>query len=311
MKNTPLYLTTFLLCGGSLFCSVGLWVSQQNNLLTMLLAGVFAVALEMCKFLFFPMAKNQWSNNKTTGFFLYSLSTLLLTISIVATVAFLETGSNQTQNSSIISSDKYKILKQETKSIDRQINTINSLMDADLKNGYRQRAYSKSAEIESLRMLKSKSIIKLNSLKQTDPNGIHSLFNSLALMINKPTKQVRQISFTIIAVLIDVCGIVCLLLISSVTTKRCRTLQPVAKTVAKPLQIVTTEPQQHVTTNCNAETLKQKIIAGRYGNRLVMRNIIAKENIRHPELKAIFISLLKDGLLIKNGNAVELAVKAS
>lgn len=288
-----------LLCSGSLFCSVGLWVKEQNTILAMILAGVFASALELCKFAFFPAASKLFSQDKVKSIPLFFLAFILLAVSIVATVAFLETGSNVTLSKSLKSSATHQILTKEIKSFDQQIATVNGLLQADLENNYRKRAYDNSEKLALLRQAKNKSVDKLIHLKVKPTNGIHSLFATLSNKTGFSETSVRQLTYVIVAVLVDICGIACLLLLTVSNAKeKTATLE---KTIAN--KTVVNESRK---TN-NLQPLRQKILDGCFGDKPVMRKIIEQEKVRHPDLKKLFIDMIKSGELRKVGKGVELA----
>ena len=83
------YLAATLLCGISLFFSVTLWYTEQPTLLYSVFFGVSAAGLELCKFIFFPAARD------ASGFSKFSLNFfgwILIGFSVFATVSLLETG---------------------------------------------------------------------------------------------------------------------------------------------------------------------------------------------------------------------------
>ncbi len=288
-----LHFAALLLCGGSLLCSVGLWVGEQQTLLAMILAGIFAVALELCKFLFFPVAARQFQQSKIIGALIYFLSLILLGVSIVATVAFLETGTQASINSSLSSSTTFQSLKINLANLQREIETLNLLMQQDLNLGYRQRSYAQLSKLAALRAEKKQANEQLLSFELTPQNGAHSLFEALAKQMDVTATQVRQAVYMLVAILVDVCGIVCLLLLALQGKK-----QPIVRDESSVQGFAATKNK--VKQNAFF-AVQQKIVRGVYGYKPVMRKIMKTEGLRYSEIKLIFSTLVADGALKKLG----------
>ncbi|WP_299948956.1 hypothetical protein, partial [uncultured Microbulbifer sp.] len=75
----------------SLAFTVQLWIAIPSTTGSQVVAGLTAVALELCKFSFAPLGLWLRSQGQLSGHVLLALWPLLVVISIVATVGFLAT----------------------------------------------------------------------------------------------------------------------------------------------------------------------------------------------------------------------------
>ena len=112
----------------------------------------------------------------------------------------------------------------------------------------------------------------------------------------------RQITYTLVAILVDICGIACLLLLVTQKVKKSETEQRIV-TVQRNIGSVATNL---VTVRCNGETVKRNIVDRVYGEQPIMRKIIAAEGIRHPVLKQVFTALIQEGLMVRVGHSFQL-----
>lgn len=204
-----------LLCAGSMICTVALWVNEQNSLWAMLLAGTFAGSLELCKFAFFPLAARTWETNRATGAFLYLLAGILLVASIGASVAFLETGTRQQLGEQQTNSAEYLAAEQNIASLQQRIDTANELIAKDADSGYRQRAYERLPELEKLIDQKNAAVSQLKTIDTASQEGAGALFEIVAEATRQQADSVRHIAYFSAAILVDVCGIVALMLLST------------------------------------------------------------------------------------------------
>uniref|UniRef100_UPI00262A93C7 hypothetical protein n=1 Tax=uncultured Microbulbifer sp. TaxID=348147 RepID=UPI00262A93C7 len=89
-----------------------------------------------CKFSFAPLGLWLRAQGQLSGHVLLALWPLLVVISIVATVGFLATHSEEQQQRNTQGSLEYQALKQQLNSIKEQINSLNGLIATDAVNGY-------------------------------------------------------------------------------------------------------------------------------------------------------------------------------
>ncbi|WP_299586823.1 hypothetical protein [uncultured Microbulbifer sp.] len=293
-------IAALIFCGTSLVFTVQLWVSMPAGLGGQLVAGATAVALELCKFSFAPLGLWLRNQGQVSGYALLSLWPLLVLISIVATVGFLATHSEEQQQRSARNSQEYRALQQQLNSLQQQINTLNGLINTDANNGYRQRALHTAAQLSTLETERTQLIEKLSTIEQTP--STHSAFSSLAGTLKADPAKVQHIGFLVLAIITDIVGLVALLAFNAAAT--------VAKRATKPLQqpeTLETQPLHTAHLNEEQQQLAQRISVGEFGPKPVMRNIIKDLRLRYETVNPVFKALQQAGTLNKNGRGYFLA----
>ncbi|WP_226649479.1 hypothetical protein [Microbulbifer variabilis] len=292
-------IAALIFCSTSLAFTVQLWVSMPADLGGQLVAGATAVALELCKFSFAPLGLWLCSQGQKSGYALLCLWPLLVMISIVATVGFLSTHSEEQQQLSARNSREYQSLQQQLNSLQKQINTLNGLINTDANNGYRQSALHTAAQLSTLENERTQLIEKLSTIGQTA--NTHSAFNSLANTLNADPTRLQHIGFLALAIITDIAGLVALLAFNAAAA--------VGKRVSQPFQQPeTTEQRPDHTSHLSEEQqlLAQRIRAGEFGNRPVLRNISNSITGGYRSVKPVFDALQKTGALTHNGQGFAL-----
>ncbi|MFS1525667.1 hypothetical protein ACL7TT_16390 [Microbulbifer sp. 2304DJ12-6] len=229
-------IAALIFCGTSLAFTVQLWIAIPSTTGSQVVAGLTAVALELCKFSFAPLGLWLRSQGQLSGHVLLVLWPLLVVISIVATVGFLATHSEEQQQRSTQGSLEYQALEQQLNSIKEQINSLNGLIATDAANGYRQRAIDTAAQLRALEGQRSQLI---ENLSKAQPGAsTHGAFNSLASMLNTDPVRLQHAGFLALAIITDVVGLVALLAFNAASTvcKRLSTdAQPLSTACKRPL----------------------------------------------------------------------------
>ncbi|WP_299948923.1 hypothetical protein, partial [uncultured Microbulbifer sp.] len=120
-------------------------------------------------------------------------------ISIVATVGFLATHSEEQQQRSTQGSLEYQALEQQLNSIKEQINSLNGLIATDAANGYRQRAIDTTAQLRALEGQRSQLI---ENLSTAQPGAsAHGAFSSLASTLNIDPVRLQHAGFLALAII--------------------------------------------------------------------------------------------------------------
>jgi len=325
------YLAAILLCGVSMSFSVALWYSEQPTLLFSIFFGVSAAGLELCKFIFFPAARDAsgWSKF-TLNFFGW----ILIGFSVFATVSLLESGAITNIDTAKNTSFEYQSQLKTVENIESEIQINMQLKAKAAENNYRKESRAYDLTLDNLEADKQKAIVILNDMTTVSKNGTHALFDSVAAMFNIDLVTVRQISYLIIALLVDLGGIRCLMILTAKETKR-ETGNPyntgdATNETNETSQIATNETNETkvtkpVATNetkarnqksatkkpCNEfETLKRKIASGEYGSHPTMKACITGM-MRHPMVSQAFKELTEEGVLIKEGRKYKLINKTN
>jgi len=320
------YLAAILLCGISLGCSVALWYSEQPTLIGSLIFGGFAAGLEICKFIFFPAAARSKGLSK---FGLNLFGGLLIIFSIFATVAFLETGANVTIDSAKNTSFEYQSQLQTIRNIESEIQINMELKAKAAKYNHREESRAYDLTLDNLESDKQKALVILKDMTAISKNGTHSLFDSIAAMMHIDVVTIRQVSYLIIAIFVDLGGIRCLMILTTKETKDeinnpydTRDVTNVTNETKPKKPIVTNETKRvkptatSETKSCNQkdvtkkpcnelETLKRNITNNHYGNHPTMKGCITG-TMRHPVVSQAFKELMEEGVLVKEGRKYKL-----
>jgi len=273
------------LSAASVVCGVMLWTNEQESLGAVVLAGAIAGGLELSKFVLFPHAKNLKAQGKKSAYPLYSLAVLLLCLSVVATVAFLERASKQANNKLQYADISTDNAVNDLKALDSQIATISQTLQADADKDYRKRVYAESGKLNALLQEKQKLLNQISANKQISVGGLQSLFHSIADVTGSNHNNVRITAYTIAAILMDVTAIAMIMLLASTPATR-----------KKPINTATREDE-----------IEARILAGDYGHQIIGRQIAKAEKIGYRRLQPVLERLLKDEKLIKDGNKTYLA----
>ncbi|MBL4755844.1 MAG: hypothetical protein JKY52_19900 [Flavobacteriales bacterium] len=214
-------LAALLACGGSLVCSVALFVLEQSTPVGQVLAGVFATSLELCKFAFFPVGVALYCQygykKRAASFVTILLGCVLLTVSICASVGFFESASATFSTRQTNESFEHKALKQSLESIDRQMNTINTVAEGDADNNFRKNAAIHLKPLSELRAEKERLLLNARNTPAVSSVNTSAAFLVISNVTGIDMGTVRHWSFIAVAILIDVCGIYALLLVQGNT----------------------------------------------------------------------------------------------
>lgn len=291
IKKASLYFCVVILCGGSLLCSVAMWASEQSTLFLSVLFGAFFSALEVCKFAFFPIAASLTSEGPWTRMSLFFLGIILLGFSIFATVSFLETSANQSTTNARTSSDTYQFLVNSLKDYEKQIELGNENASNDVESKiYRGRADNALSRIDGIQDKKNQALQRLISFEALPASGVQSIFSKWG-----EASTVRLYFYTFVAVVIDVCGIICLMLLSPTATKQ-KKKAPVKQQVQRNVT-----KSETVKKTKNTDAIEKQILDGEFGETFSTRSVIDGTGLRHPIIKQAIDALIDTDRIIRSG----------
>jgi len=309
MKRLALNIAAPLLCVLSASCSIYLWASEQSTVETMVLFGGFALGLELCKFGFFPWArelKGIWSAA------LYLVAFVLVLISVGATVSLLETGAINNMSQARTSSDSYQSAKNTVESLELEIRTLQGLIKEDAKHDYRGRALSQSDRLAELRKSKNTAIVAMRNVEIAPASGMQSSFITVATQLNVSVSAVRFWTYAVVAITIDVLAIICIMLLSApATTNATNSLQVIAPVIA-PVIADCNEAESSAMNDCNEtkssatnnyELIMSEINRGSFGNKFGVTNVMDALELRHHKAKTILENFCNEGQLVRVGKS--------
>ncbi len=205
------YLAAIVLCSVSIFCSVTLFYKDQPSLEYSIIFAASAFGLELCKFIFFPKARESsgWSK-----FSLNFFGSLLVVFSIFCTISMLESGATSSISDEMKSSFEYQTRLKDVQNLESELQINMEAKDKAVKNNYRKEARTYDIKIEDLKSQKENKLKLLNDITIISASGTHSIFDSIASKFEVSVVLVRQISYLIIALLVDLGGIRCLMILT-------------------------------------------------------------------------------------------------
>mgnify|MGYP000685476459 CR=1 FL=1 len=318
-----LMVSAFLLCLGSLGCSVALFVMEQQEIWGMVLSGAFATALELCKFAFFPIGLSlvfDSSNyKKVSGVFVLGVGLVLLVVSVGASVGFFESATTNKESTERKQGDQYVFLKSDIDNIDQQITKVNRVVDRYMGIDQQKQALLAMGKLDKLRIERRAAIDHISNIPVEAKGSATSIFFVVANSVGKDRDSVRYWGYFWIATLIDVCGVIALLLLSSVysslneagdtneggttSLNEIKTDEPV-KESKTPKETNEANGNHGKKTEKDLSLVVEKILSGAYGDRLSVRPITEdwqSIKLNSVTLKEILLKMIDDGQVKKEG----------
>lgn len=285
LKNIPLYAVVIICCGGSMICSIIYYAGEHESLFNKILFGSFAGALDLAKYIFFAYAATLTIQEAKKAPAIKFLAFLFLIVSIYGTVAFMESGGLQKERQANSESFVFKSMVQTIQDREKQIATINKNMDRDQSLDFRERAIEQSDKLNQIQTEKANAIKQLINLKVKPISGGNSIFSHVSKITRLSKETIRQVYFIFFAVLVELAGIYCLLLISLSPKKEGLEVEVKKDNVKrKPKKVFLTEEQ---------EPIANRILAGDYGKELKVTEIMKAEKVGHIKIKNIIRALAK------------------
>ncbi|WP_428635014.1 hypothetical protein [Sedimenticola sp.] len=288
-----------IFCSTSLAFTVGLWVSIPGAPGGQVVAGLTAVALELCKFSFAPFGLWLRAKGKATGYALLLLWPFLVILSIAATVGFLSSHTAEQQRLHATGTLEYRTLQQQLNSVSQQIATLNGVIAADADNGYRQRAIDTAQQLDILETRRNDTLARLKNVRENTPGSAQATFASLAALTLGDVEQWRHWGFLGLAVITDIVGLVALLAFNSALT----TGEPQSQKQYQPSAIAVDIKQASdgVALSSIQTQLAERIRAGEFGQHPVLRKINREIRGGNAVVKPVFEFLLRTGELKREG----------
>ncbi|WP_299580883.1 hypothetical protein [uncultured Microbulbifer sp.] len=306
-------LAALIFCGTSVVFTVGLWISIPAEQAGQWVAGLTALALELCKFSFAPLGFWLWGNQRFIGGVLLLLFPFLVIISTAATVGFLESHTMEQQQASAVNSVEYQALQQQLNSYSQRINNINGIVADYAASDYRKVAVKTDKRLDELEAGRDKTLAQLKSVQGTTSESAQAAFAGLANLTRTDADKLQHSAFLALAIITDLVGLVALLAFNSALTVKRETASllneqaPVQQTEresnkenkqpSKANNIELTEEQQQL-ARCIAE--------GKYGEKPVMRNINQEVKGGNNVVKPVFNYLEQIGVLLRTSRGFAL-----
>jgi len=317
----PLAVAAFLLCGISIIASVLLWISVPTEIFGKWLAGATAIALEICKFAFLPLALIMWKREQHGwSITLGSIGFILLIVSVSATIGFVQNANQQQQTEAQQSTIRYQTNLQQLDSLNKQVDQYHLLIKTDSDNGFRDRGYKGLNKLDELETQRTALVKEMSIPEKATQGEMNALTGSIAKQLDMDADKLQLTFFTSLAVLVDVSAIISLSFLS-MHTKTTRELTTKSTTKDKTnnnketfvdkreLDIKTIRTIHKPTSKqppSKHQQIKQKLLTGVYGEQPVVRRVMESESVQHKVVKTIFDELINEESLLKEGRRYSL-----
>ncbi|WP_444894930.1 hypothetical protein [Microbulbifer sp. SSSA005] len=318
-------LAALIFCGTSVVFTVGLWISIPAEQAGQWVAGLTALALELCKFSFAPLGFWLWNNQRFIGGVLLFLFPFLVIISTAATVGFLESHTTEQQHASAASSVEYQALQQQLNSYNQRINNINGIVADYAATDYRKVAVKTDKRLDELEAGRDKTLAQLKAVQGTASESAQAAFAGLASLTRTDATKLQHSAFLAMAIITDLVGLVALLAFNSALTVKRKTapllneLETVHQTEKetdnerKPSPEINAikaagelmPDQQQLTPE--QKQLARRIAEGEYGEKPVIRNINQQVKGGNNVVKPVFNYLEQVGVLTRTSRGFALS----
>lgn len=141
------------------------------------------------------------------GSYYLALGFVLVLFSILATLGFQNVTTNKTTETAIKSSSQYKQLNITIASYQKQIDSLQKTINADLEKGYRRRALESQSRLTDLQDRQAKVREQMSGINVADKNVANAMTNNLSDMFsisNKKLNQGRELAVAISLELISI-----------------------------------------------------------------------------------------------------------
>lgn len=290
-----LWLLTLMLCLGSLSCSVLLFYSLPAGGFMALMFGGFAVALEGCKYVFWPMGWYLIRNGRSfQGLALQLLALVLVCVSVMASIGFMESGATAGDASQAKQSDVYMALERKLLRLEARMQARNALALKGLEVNFITRGGANLDSADALEAEWQATQQELKALATVKATGAYALLAPVATGAGLSVAQLRYGFFISMAVLVELCA-VALLWWLALPAPVAKGVQTSLKPADKPLQTV------DATVALSKKALQVVAMVRDGAEPVVKRFTQSPVSIRHNHVKAAFDYLLTHGDIMRDG----------
>jgi predicted transcriptional regulator len=282
----------------SIYCSALLWWSFADKTIDQVIAAIIGSGFVACQYLFYA--------NRN-----YIASTVLFTISVTATMGWIESCYDSIKTTELSSNSSYHEKTKTLTELNNSLTLQNLSAKNDLANtsiNFTGRANRTLAKAKQTQYAIKQIEQEIEQLKNANPSSQKSgsaIANKLA--------DYRWGLWFLLAAMVDLIPRICYKIISSETTviksnntstaTLHETLQPSLQKALQPSsQLGATPETQAEIADPLLQILRQEIIDNEWGETIPMKRIMAKHNARHDRLKPIFEWLIKQDVIERQGN---------
>ena len=294
------------------------WATLSAVPLVQLLAGASAFALSICKITFYPIAIDNWRNQRPVlAIVFFATASVALFFSVSATKNLIQDGAITKQHSQTVNSYAHQQAVNTVNNINSAITLLNDAMRRDIEAGYRARAIEQQQKLADLMAQHDAAIAQVKNLSQASPSGTQSTFlQNLSIGTGKNPVQLSGATGAAIAIHLG-----CVLSILALSQRRAP--QPPTQTQNNAGQRSRQNKKRHKKEeqiemwaaapktpaldelSNDQQHLYHAIKKGDHGATPVLRNIINQRVIKggHKRVSPVFERLVQDGILERKGRA--------
>ncbi|MEH6345021.1 MAG: hypothetical protein V7785_08050 [Bermanella sp.] len=278
----------------SMAAEIQLFVSYAISLPDKLFAGITALALVACQFIFVGLAIDMLRQKHFCLSALLALVTLVLfIISVSGTAAFFESRFTSVHQANRAQSDVYQLQLKLIEDLTQQENIYKSNALALKKVDKVTRAGLQIDKAVAVSKARASALLKLEKINATPTNAGSAL---VALM-----GEYRWLVWYVLAGLVDVCALLCFSVLA--VCKQTQT-QKVKKQFKKTAVVQIKQYKQTQTDKLElAEKIKQDIIGGVFGDSPGVRRVMEAFNVKtHSVVAGVFGQLEVAGQIKRHAN---------
>lgn len=213
----------FTLCIVSIVYTINLTTDLASSFQEQLLMGAIGAALELCKFIFIPLgialiSIGLWAR----GLPFLMIGSILLVVSVIASLGFLSSRTNEISESARVHSDEYIMANYDIDVINKQIETLESTAEVDAKSKYgyiRARASEAQKEIKELRYERSTLLDQMNTIDGQSMTSAGALFDGLSELFGPHPEVIKEWAYFILSLLLEFCALAAISVAGMVHTK--------------------------------------------------------------------------------------------
>jgi len=271
----------------SIYCSFDLWWSFTSGLIDQIIAAAIGSGSVAAQYLFFTKRKESKAY--------YAAACILLVISTIATMGWLESRFNSTSDTELKSSASYNLKALKLQQLNDTLSLQNASAKKDLANqeaNYTGRANKTLAAAAITQAAINEEEASLKQLTDQQPSSKKS-GSAIANILGHG----RWALWLFLAIMVDLIAVLCFAIVKNELEKNAaRPLYPTPREMKKAVLAATPsvviKPFKTLSENdALTATIANKIISNIYGDMPSQQAVMNDHKIRHDRAKAIFKEL--------------------
>lgn len=271
----------------STYCSALLWWSFAEGLLDQIITATLGAGFVVAQYLFFSKRKEHIA--------FFATAIILLAISTIATMGFIESRLNSINDSDVKNSDRYNQLTKKIEQLNTTLSLQNASAEKDLTNkeeNYTGRANKTLKAAQSTEAAITEAEAERSALIKESPRSDKS-GSAIANILG----DWRWLLWLFLALMVDLIVVLCVAIVKKGQQKNVAKFRhlrsdEIKKIVLKGTPSVLPKPFKTLSKHdALTATIANKIISNTYGDMPSQQAVMRDFKIRHARAKAIFQEL--------------------